>query len=181
MSTKEEPHPPLPPDKNNDPEKPRSTSDQTGDQTPRPRSPTAPSMPSHPSSPANLLSNLRHAFQRAEQAQYSQLSATPLSSLNNVRWSFRSTARGATKRLAAWEKKHLPDKGSSRALAEKLASKEPEWWSKGCHAVPGGNVIVREGDWGSIIAYTLGYVLDVELCSCPFHSDLVLQFCRLSK
>lgn len=32
---------------------------------------------------------------------------------------------------------------------------EPEWWNSGCHAVPGGNVIVREDDWGSIIAFTL--------------------------
>jgi 1-phosphatidylinositol-3-phosphate 5-kinase len=105
--------------------------------------------------PAHVLSDLRHAFQRAEQAQYSQLAATPITTLNNVRWSFRSTARSATKRLAAWEKKHLQGKIDVKIFHEKIVSKEPQWWRHGCYAAPGGNVIVREGDWGSIIAYTI--------------------------
>ncbi|PPQ69941.1 hypothetical protein CVT24_003691 [Panaeolus cyanescens] len=32
---------------------------------------------------------------------------------------------------------------------------EPEWWRPGCHVLPGGNIIVREDDWGSIISHTL--------------------------
>ncbi|KAF8497738.1 hypothetical protein F5888DRAFT_1803202 [Russula emetica] len=40
-----------------------------------------------------------------------------------------------------------------RVLRE--AIQEPHWWHSGFHAVPGGNVIVQEEDWGSIIAFTL--------------------------
>ncbi|KAF8497755.1 hypothetical protein F5888DRAFT_1694551 [Russula emetica] len=31
----------------------------------------------------------------------------------------------------------------------------PHWWHSGFHAVPGGNVIVQQEDWDSIIAFTL--------------------------
>ncbi|KIY71237.1 hypothetical protein CYLTODRAFT_487452 [Cylindrobasidium torrendii FP15055 ss-10] len=31
----------------------------------------------------------------------------------------------------------------------------PLWWSTNCHVPPSGNVIVREDDWGSIIAFTM--------------------------
>lgn len=102
-----------------------------------------------------LLTNLRHAFQRTEQSLYSELSHTPVSTLNDVRRSFHSAARGATKRLSAWEVKHTPKQATAPAV---MAQCEPEWWRSGCHAVPGGNVIVREDDWGSIIAFTLRLV-----------------------
>ena len=117
----------------------------------------APPVPHKENDPIRLLSNLRHAFQGAEQALYTQLAGTPISSLNDVRWSFRSSARGATRRLMAWQKKHVPGKINPRVFEEQMAGKEPEWWGNGCHAVPGGNVIVRKGDWGSIIAFTLRY------------------------
>ena len=107
--------------------------------------------------PARLLSNLRHTFQGTERILYAQLARTQVSSLNDVRWSFRSTARVAAKRLSAWENKHLPSKAKSQINSEKVSITQPDWWERGCHAVPGGNVIVREGDWGSIIAYTLRY------------------------
>ncbi|KAF7799169.1 hypothetical protein EIP86_010400 [Pleurotus ostreatoroseus] len=104
-----------------------------------------------------LLNNLRHKFQRTEQDLYAELSRTPDSSLNNVRRSFLSSARGAAKRLSAWENKHAHTEPGSTATATSdfVAGAEPEWWKSGCHAVPGGNVIVREDDWGSIIAFTL--------------------------
>ncbi|KAF9456920.1 hypothetical protein BDZ94DRAFT_1326638 [Collybia nuda] len=102
--------------------------------------------------PANRLSSMRHTFQRTEQTLYGQLSRTPAAELNDVRRSFLYAAKGAHKRLEAWQKKHL--KSHSRA-PQKLAAEEPEWWGKGCHAVPGGNVVVREDDWGSIISFTL--------------------------
>lgn len=102
-----------------------------------------------------LLSSMRHDFQRDEQLLYGQLSRTPVAHLNNVRRSFIASSRGAIKRLSAWEKKHVP-KGA--AIAPALATKQPSWWAKDCHAVPGGSVIVREDDWGSIIAFTLRLV-----------------------
>lgn len=35
---------------------------------------------------------------------------------------------------------------------------EPEWWNSVCHVIPANNVIVREDDWGSLIAFTLRHV-----------------------
>lgn len=100
-----------------------------------------------------LLAALRHNFQKIEQSLYTQLAKTPEGSLNDVRRSFLATAKGTQKRLKAWQKKHL-GVSKSKAVGE-LVAEEPEWWGKGCHAVPGGNIIVRENDWGSIIAHTL--------------------------
>jgi 1-phosphatidylinositol-3-phosphate 5-kinase len=98
---------------------------------------------------------MRFTFQRAEQALYFQLRDTPNSALNNVRREFHSAARGANKRLAAWEAKHVSKDARLRLATDREAIQEPHWWHSGFHAVPGGNVIVREEDWGSIIAFTL--------------------------
>jgi len=100
-----------------------------------------------------LLAALRHNFQKIEQSLYTQLAKTPEGLLNDVRRSFLATAKGTQKRLKAWQKKHL-GVSKSQAVGE-LVAEEPDWWGKGCHAVPGGNIIVRENDWGSIIAHTL--------------------------
>ncbi|KAK1223028.1 hypothetical protein PQX77_014105 [Marasmius sp. AFHP31] len=134
--------------------------------------------------PTLLLSNLRQTFHRTEQSLYTQLSQTPPSSLNLVRRSFLSAARGVERRLGAWQKKHVgvglrvvslnnnnsleKDKQKEKEKEkekdrekEKESGKlslyvtEPKWWHKSCHVVPGGNIIVREDDWGSIIAFTL--------------------------
>ena len=111
-----------------------------------------------------LLTGLRHSFQKQEQNLYAELSRTPTASLNNVRRSFIATARGASRRLSAWEAKHCTghSKQGRRALGT-LSLDEPEWWQRGCHAVPGANVIVKEDDWGSIIAFTLRYVIAIAL------------------
>jgi len=101
---------------------------------------------------------MRFAFQRAEQALYDQLGNTPNSTLNNVRREFHSAAQGASRRLVAWEEKHVSKDARPRLAADHEAIKDPRWWHAGYHAVPGGNVIVQEEDWGSIIAFTLRYV-----------------------
>ena len=113
--------------------------------------------------PARLLGNLSHAFQRVEQSLYVQLSQTPRESLNDVRRSFLYAAKGAEKRLLAWQKKHMlpvmtntaAGKAPVPALPLELAMEEPEWWGKKCHVFPGANVIVNEDDWASIISFTL--------------------------
>ncbi|KAJ7249724.1 hypothetical protein B0H12DRAFT_1121540 [Mycena haematopus] len=107
-----------------------------------------------------LLTSLRQHFHGAEQALYAQLAQTPVSVLNDVRRAFLVTAKGAERRLAAWQKKHLvlPGRGKSkrnREVQQKMEMPEPEWWGKGCHTAPGCNVIVREDDWGSIIAFSM--------------------------
>ncbi|PPQ72280.1 hypothetical protein CVT26_006501, partial [Gymnopilus dilepis] len=46
----------------------------------------------------------------------------------------------------------------------------PEWFKADCHALPGGDVIVRESDWGSVIAHTLStadYQLELAALSMP--------------
>ncbi|KAH8985256.1 hypothetical protein EDB86DRAFT_3105782 [Lactarius hatsudake] len=106
-------------------------------------------------SPIHLLMNMRFAFHRAEQALYLQLRDTPNATLNNTRREFHSTAHGASRRLAAWEAKHMSKEARQRLAADREAIQKPQWWHSGYHAVPGGNVIVQEEDWGSIIAFTL--------------------------
>ncbi|KAF9445443.1 hypothetical protein P691DRAFT_710328 [Macrolepiota fuliginosa MF-IS2] len=133
--------------------------------------------------PRELLENLRHKFQRAEHSLYAQLARTPDNSLNDVRRSFLSTAKGAQKRLCAWQRKHLArlvkvgglrvDEGvlkelDVKELKELISGKEgkdegkgmarcvePDWWAGGSHVLPGSSVVVREDDLGSIIAFTL--------------------------
>ncbi|KAJ7127895.1 hypothetical protein C8R44DRAFT_873667 [Mycena epipterygia] len=102
-----------------------------------------------------LLASLRQAFHKTEQGLYAQLAATPAGALNDVRRAFVSGARGAEKRLLAWQKKHLLPGRGKRGGVLKMEVPEPEWWGKGCHTAPGCNVIVREDDWGSIIAFTM--------------------------
>jgi 1-phosphatidylinositol-3-phosphate 5-kinase len=108
-----------------------------------------------------LLTSLRQTFHGTEQGLYAQLAGTPVSALNDVRRAFVAAAKGTEKRLAAWQKKHLP--GPARGKSKRglprmemaMEGREPEWWAKGCHTAPGGNIIIREDDWGSIIAFTM--------------------------
>ncbi|KAF8584543.1 hypothetical protein K439DRAFT_1633470 [Ramaria rubella] len=100
------------------------------------------------------LRQLRISFQRTEDSLRRQARDTPISSLNDLRRAFRSTAQGASKRLTAWQVKHTPG-ASVDAFHGRVTSAEPEWWSNTCYAVPGGRVVVREGEWGSVIAFTL--------------------------
>ena len=103
-----------------------------------------------------LLTSLRHNFHNTERSLYSHLAKTPDTSLNDIRRAFLFAGKGTQKRLKAWQHKHL---GSAKSkVVGDLDVSEPEWWGKGCHVVPNSNVIVREGDWGSIIAHTLRFV-----------------------
>ena len=97
---------------------------------------------------------LRHNFHQIEQSLYTLLAKTSDDSLNEARSTFLSTGRGTQKRLSAWQRKHL---GPKAKLVGDLVAEEPVWWGKDCHVVPRGNIIVRENDWGSIIAHTLRY------------------------
>ncbi|KAF8063215.1 hypothetical protein FPV67DRAFT_1505586 [Lyophyllum atratum] len=101
--------------------------------------------------PLQRLESLRQTFHCAEQSLYAQLARTDKAGLNDVRRSFAATAKGAEKRLCAWQKKHL----NGVEGLEWKGAEEPEWWKPGCHALPGSDVIVREDDLGSIIAFTL--------------------------
>ena len=121
------------------------------------RTEDVPESPAAQVDPHSLLSSMRYSFQRTEQSLYAQLSRTSVGLLNDVRWAFLAAGRGAQKRIAAWKKKHLLLL-LQEAIGE-LSAPEPEWWDKKCHPLPGGNVVIQEEDWGSIIAFTLRCVL----------------------
>lgn len=110
------------------------------------------SVSSAASAPVVLLSNLRQAFQATEQALYTSLNKSPASSVNDVRRLFVSSSKAASKRLAAWQAKHA---SGAEEVVGKVYYPEPEWWAPGCHSLPGGSVVVREGEWASVIAFTL--------------------------
>jgi 1-phosphatidylinositol-3-phosphate 5-kinase len=124
-----------------------------------------------PSISLSMLGGLRRAFRQTEQALYEQLAETPGATLNDVRRSFEAAARGAAKRLAVWESKHVRTRAEEDAKAAKASMEEPPWWGKTYHAIPGGSVIVREDDWGSIIAFTLRSV-SVRLFSCLLFHEM---------
>ena len=128
------------------------------------RSDDVPGAPMTASDPHSLLTSMRHSFQRAEQSLYAELSRTPIATLNDVRWTFQAAGRGAQKRIAAWKKKHL---SQQQDFIGDLSAPEPDWWDKKCHALPGGNVVVHEEDWGSIIAFTLRCAVHLVLTLGP--------------
>lgn len=102
-----------------------------------------------------LLQNLREDFQREEHSLYAILAKTPNDCLNNVRHSFKTSAKGAVKRMTAWEGKHC-------ARGTNITSPypgDPAWWTTGNHAIPGSNILINESDWGSMIAFTLRWVV----------------------
>ena len=117
------------------------------------------SVASAASAPVVLLSSLREAFQATEQALYVSLNKTPVSSVNDVRRLFLSSAKAASKRLAAWQAKHA---SGAEEVVGRVYYPEPEWWASGCLSFPGGSVVVREGEWASVIAFTLRCVYEFQ-------------------
>jgi 1-phosphatidylinositol-3-phosphate 5-kinase len=102
-----------------------------------------------------LLTKMRLTFQRIEQDLYGSLHDTPDSTLNNVRRLFHSAGVGSMRRLSAWEAKHLSKNAKDELSANRKAIPQPSWWEDASHAVPGSSVVIKEDDWGSIIAFTL--------------------------
>ena len=124
-------------------------------QNTRPAAPYPPGSPFSNRQSRQLLRQLRESFQKTKDSLRREALETTASPLNDVRRKFRSTARGTFKRLTAWQKKHASGIPNDVHIAGDAASTEPEWWNGTCHVVPGGGVVVREGEWGSVIAFTL--------------------------
>ncbi|KAG8839645.1 hypothetical protein FRC18_009575 [Serendipita sp. 400] len=119
-----------------------------------------------------LLSNLRQAFHVTEQSLYATLSQTPANRLNNVRRLFLSTSKAASNRLSAWEKKH------AAGVAQHTSYPEPEWWSTGSYVLPDGSIVVKEGEWASMIAFTLSsadYALELMKMYHPQATSSILS------
>ncbi|KDN36345.1 hypothetical protein RSAG8_10912, partial [Rhizoctonia solani AG-8 WAC10335] len=104
-----------------------------------------------------LLQSLRVQLLSHERELYDSLSHVGPGTLNDVRRQFIMHGRGAVNRIKAWEKKHAPEVMGSSMIRE-IKCPEPWWWGKDTHVVPGSDVIVKEGDLGSIIAFTLSSV-----------------------
>ncbi|ESK89912.1 1-phosphatidylinositol-3-phosphate 5-kinase [Moniliophthora roreri MCA 2997] len=135
-------------------EEAESTSSSTPKGTPKLKRPPLPTTTSKKgSNPTQVLSDLRQTFHRMEQSLYDQLAETSSGSLNHVRRAFWVAAKSAERQLAAWQKKHLGL--GLKIVGLRPDGKEPEWWDKTSHVVPEGSTIIREDDWGSIIAFTL--------------------------
>jgi len=80
---------------------------------------------------------------------------TPTSALNDIQREFHSAVRGAAQAFGCSGDKHVSKDLRLCLAAHREAIQEPHWWHSGFHPVPGGNVIVQEEGWGSIITSTL--------------------------
>ncbi|KAG8942343.1 hypothetical protein FRC04_003795 [Tulasnella sp. 424] len=103
---------------------------------------------------SDLLSTLRQSFQQTEQSLYKALAETPDCHLNDVRRKFRVKSEQAKRKLEKWQANHGTKPDSDVGPFES-GPFEPGWWAPGHHLMPKSRVIVREKDWGSIVAYTL--------------------------
>lgn len=75
--------------------------------------------------------------------------------LNDVRRAFMSAAADVSQQLREWQAEYLPP-----AVADEIGRLDfelPDWWSKETHCLPASRVVVRESEWGSIIAFALQY------------------------
>ncbi|KIO23123.1 hypothetical protein M407DRAFT_27362 [Tulasnella calospora MUT 4182] len=106
---------------------------------------------------SDRLNALRQSYQQTEQGLYKVLAETPDCHLNDVRRKFRTKSEQAKRKLEKSLAKHGtgPDDVLGDIGPFESGPYEPEWWAPGHHLVPKSRVIVREKDWGSIVAYTL--------------------------
>ncbi|PBK62841.1 hypothetical protein ARMSODRAFT_980469 [Armillaria solidipes] len=113
------------------------------------------------------IPDLRESFHQKEQALYMELGRTPVERLNDVQRRFLKGARGALEELEGRAKVPLTadknsvmtvtdDKDTIKPAGDKISS-NPDWWGDESHVLrlAGDNVIVREDDWGSVIAWCL--------------------------
>lgn len=110
--------------------------------------------------PVEKIAAMRAGFQQVELDLYAQLAKARLKDLNIVRRSFLTagrTVRDAFVEANPANNNTIKSRSDVVQLPfeSKLHEKEPDWWAKRCHVVPMGNIIVREDDWGSIIAFTM--------------------------
>ncbi|KAG9019242.1 hypothetical protein FRB90_004804 [Tulasnella sp. 427] len=106
---------------------------------------------------SDQLNSLRRAFNQTEQNLYKLLADTPDDYLNDVRQKFRVKAEQAKRRLEKWQTTQGRGGEDGLGQTELFDSQkfEPDWWAPGHHLMPKSRIIVREKDWGSIVAYTL--------------------------
>jgi len=95
------------------------------------------------------LANLKDMIASAETALYKQLGRSSLEELGEIRRAFISSASDTYQRLQS----SIPP-GLEGAIPDILPTL-PEWWTPKTHCLPNCSVIVRESEWGSIIAFTL--------------------------
>ncbi|KZS95319.1 hypothetical protein SISNIDRAFT_484174 [Sistotremastrum niveocremeum HHB9708] len=100
----------------------------------------------------DLFAEVRHQFSDVKHTLFRAHHSTPSMRLNDLRRCFKYESNGAAKRLKAWQTKHAPN------CNLKFEGREPEWWRSEFHVIPKSRFIVKEGEWGSMIAFTLGSI-----------------------
>jgi hypothetical protein len=103
------------------------------------------------------LEKLKDRTQNRQQELLQLLQLNPLTHLNDVRRKFRSEASQLKRMIEGWLSKYFkPLNLASGQHLMQISLQTPEWWDSNCHAVPGSRFVVKDGDWGTIIASTLG-------------------------
>ncbi|KAF8309057.1 hypothetical protein DL93DRAFT_2086239 [Clavulina sp. PMI_390] len=121
------------------------------------------------SSSGASLSSLRDLITSAEAALYRQLAHSSLEDLGDIRRAFIMSASDTYQRLRTSMPLGLDRSlgGGGIALATSSLSNSvsmvppdllgtlPDWWGPKMHCLPKSSVVVREAEWGSIIAFAL--------------------------
>lgn len=95
------------------------------------------------------LSNLKDTITNAETALYRQLAQSSLEDLGDVRRAFITSASDTYQRI------QLSTPSGLASELPDILDTLPEWWKPRTHCLPNSSVVVREAEWGSIIAFTL--------------------------
>jgi 1-phosphatidylinositol-3-phosphate 5-kinase len=103
------------------------------------------------------LEKLQSQSQRKQRELLQMLRSTPLTRLNDVRRKFKTEAGQSRRMVEAWLDKYFkPLNLASGQHLMHIHLQLPDWWDSNCHAVPGSRYLVKDGDWGTMIASTLG-------------------------
>jgi 1-phosphatidylinositol-3-phosphate 5-kinase len=113
--------------------------------------------PVAPASGLAKLEKLKDQAQRRQQDLLQMMASFPLTQLNDIRRKFKSEGNQFKRMTEAWLNKYFKplNLASGRHLMQ-INLQPPSWWDSKCHAVPGSRYIVKDGDWGTVIASTLG-------------------------
>lgn len=103
------------------------------------------------------LEKLKDQTQHRQQELLQLLQLNPLTHLNDIRRRFKSEASHLKRMIEGWLCKYFkPLNLASGQHLMQISLQTPDWWDSKCHAVPGSRFVVKDGDWGTIIASTLG-------------------------
>jgi 1-phosphatidylinositol-3-phosphate 5-kinase len=110
-----------------------------------------------PASALAKLEMLKAHVQEKQQVLERMVTIIPPTGLNDVRRKFKSEGKRLKCKIETWLNKYFkPLNLASGHHLMQINLQPPNWWDSKCHAVPGSRFIVKDGDWGTVIASTLG-------------------------